>query len=962
MKKLLLMILLSFTVTAAIAADFYVSGRVKSAVNKLDLTKAVVIFYDGQGNVSDSVRANQGYRFTNNELDTMSYFYKRIPRADTTLVFDVKCDGFNTLSMTYRVDNIGKRERGREMPLILLERAPRMLKEVTVTSTKIKFYNKGDTVVYNADAFNLAEGSMLDALVSQLPGAELSTDGQIKVNGEFVESLLLNGKEFMDGNNNVMLENIAAYTVKDIQVYQGQKLEDQRQGKVMAPKVLTMNVQLKKEYDMGLMINAQGGYGTDDRYMGRLFASWFNSTTNISLIGNANNLNDKRTPGRNDTWTPEQMPSGRTRNYMGGLNYNYDKPDESFRASGNFMIQRTLADTYSDRSKTNFLPGGDTYEKTFGQRDRHETKVVTRHYVSFQHKKKLGYGVSLNGDYSRIRNVNSTLGGAFDTEQADLTMAMLDAIYSDGSAGALESIINRSKTRSDGFTRKYYGSISPYLSFELPKSGDRIGMYVSMSYNSVKDEAWHDYEVNYGDNPDPAVRRRRFTDNTPNHEFSLWSVLNYSTKIGNAWLGLDYNYEFEDEVKDSYMYALEHLEDMGVYGVLPSGYLATLDAGNSYKSHTFTNTHSLRPQMQYRLQKDNRYLEIYLMPNLSFKHRKLIYWRDNRDFSLSTQNTMYRVQSIWASMIEAGFGKHKEGRGYRHTLRYSFRVEPKLADMVDMLDVVSDSDPLNIYVGNPDLKTQTRFNHLLRWSYSPESHTLKNILYLGFIHTDNTLVRGYTYDTSTGVRVNRMYNVNGDRRAAITNELSWQFGKKKQFTISTTSDASIERLNDMIGVDAEVPEKYTVKQRVLTQNVKFQYEIAKQTVSLRFDYTNRHTTSAQPGFSNLNANHLNYGVSGVFRLPAGFGISTDFLCYTRRGYGSSALDTTDPVWNARLSFTPTGNKHWTVMLDGFDLLHKLSNVNYAVSASGRTVTFTNTLPRYVMLSVQYRLNIQPRKR
>lgn len=78
MKKLLLMILLSFTVTAAIAADFYVSGRVKSAVNKLDLTKAVVIFYDGQGNVSDSVRANQGYRFTNNELDTMSYFYKRI--------------------------------------------------------------------------------------------------------------------------------------------------------------------------------------------------------------------------------------------------------------------------------------------------------------------------------------------------------------------------------------------------------------------------------------------------------------------------------------------------------------------------------------------------------------------------------------------------------------------------------------------------------------------------------------------------------------------------------------------------------------------------------------------------------------------------------------------------------------------------------------------------------------------
>ena len=50
------------------------------------------------------------------------------------------------------------------------------------------------------------------------------------------------------------------------------------------------------------------------------------------------------------------------------------------------------------------------------------------------------------------------------------------------------------------------------------------------------------------------------------------------------------------------------------------------------------------------------------------------------------------------------------------------------------------------------------------------------------------------------------------------------------------------------------------------------------------------------------------------------------------------------------------------MLDGFDMLHQLSNVNYAINASGRTVTYTNALPRYIMLSLQYRLNIQPKKR
>ncbi len=72
------------------------------------------------------------------------------------------------------------------------------------------------------------------------------------------------------------------------------------------------------------------------------------------------------------------------------------------------------------------------------------------------------------------------------------------------------------------------------------------------------------------------------------------------------------------------------------------------------------------------------------------------------------------------------------------------------------------------------------------------------------------------------------------------------------------------------------------------------------------------------------------------------------------------LDTTDPIWNLRLTYTPCKSR-WLFTVDGFDLLHKLSNVHYAVSASGRTVTYSNTLPRYMLLTAHYRLNIQPKK-
>lgn len=948
------------SVLTAFADNIYVTGRVKSAINKIDLNKAYLLIYDSTGTVRDTVYANRGLRYNMGVIDTLSNFYLEIPRADTTLVFDVECEGFKTVSMNYRIENLGKRERSRTIPTIYMEKAPKTLKEITVTSTKIKFYNKGDTIVYNASAFNLAEGSMLDALISQLPGAELSSDGQIKVNGEFVESLLLNGKEFMNGDKNVMLENIGAYTVKDIQVYQSQSTEAKQRHDEFAPKVLTMDVQLKKEYSMGWLLNAQGGYGTEDRYMGRLFASWFNTTTSVTLIGGANNLNDNRTPGRNDTWTPEEMPSGRKKIYTTGLNYNYEDPDEKLRANGMAAFRHSIADNYSEVSRTNFIPSGNTYDKSFSNGRMRETQAHTSHSLNINPSKNLGFGTSLYGNYNYTKNANSGLSGTFDTEQKEMTMEMLDAIYSDGSTEQLESILNRSKTRSDGWQRNYRISLSPYMTYR-PGGADNLLALFHISYNKTKDELWRDYVINFGSNPEATDRRRQYVDNTPNHDLSVNGELGYSTVIGNARVGLNYTYNFSDQVKDSYMYALERLEDMGVYGVVPEGYLASLDARNSYKSHLFTNEHRLSPQLVYNLEKDKRYLMLMFAPDLSFKHRKLIYWRDNKDYNKSTQNTMYEVTSIWSSMIEAGFDKSERTRSYRHTIRYSYRIEPRLPEMTDMLDIVTDSDPLNIYVGNPDLKPQKRFNHLVRWSYSPASHSFNNIFYLGFIHTTNALVRGYTYNTTTGVRVNKMYNVSGDRRGAITNELRWQFGKKKQFVLSATTDASIERANDVIGTNQETPETYSINHRVLTQKLRFQYQIGSQTLSLRCDYTNRHTSSAREDFDNINANHINYGFSGVFKLPAGFGISTDFICYTRRGYGVKSLDTTDPVWNARITYTPTGYKKLTFIADGFDLLHKLSNVNDAVNASGRTVTYTNTLPRYIMFTVQYRLNIQPKK-
>ncbi len=966
MRKFITWAFIAIAAVCAFAADndLRLIGRVKDNLRKTDLTQAKVLLYDAEGNVRDTLTANQGRTYRMGAIDTISQFVMAVTRVDSTYVFDVICDGYNMQTVTYTLDKIGRREKYRNIPTIYLERAPQVLNEVTVTTTKIKFYNKGDTVVYNADAFQLAEGSMLDALIAQLPGVELNNDGQIKVNGQFVESLLLNGKEFLDGNNNLMLENIGAYTVKNIEVYEGQSRKAKLTGDIAAPKLLTMDVKLKKEYNMGWIINGQGGYGTGDRYIAKLFASWFNSTTRLSFVGNVNNLNDNRTPGRNDTWTPEMRPNGKKEYRMAGFNYNHENPDGNLSANGNIQFRQTVNNVLTTTARTNFLPGGDTYDNSFSDSHNRETSVNTYH--SFYHtvKNSINYGGDISGSYDHSKNSGSSLAGTFDEEQEGITAEILDAIYSNGTPEQLGAIINRSKTRSDGWRRTLSGDISPYFGIKIPKTSDCVMAGISVRYASTKEELWRDYEINYGRNPVAADRRRQYIDNSPNHTFTINSDISYSAQPGDFYLSIGYAHRFSDQAKDSYMYALDRLNDMGVYGVVPAGYLSVLDPANSYTSRTIENRHSIRPMAMYNKSTSDGWLTIRLQPRVDLTHRNFTYWRNNRPYKLSTDNATLTISSIWTGMIEYQFNKSGEGRGqrYRNSVRYSYRIEPKLPDLADMVDVVNDADPLNIYLGNPDLKVQTRHNHLVRWSYTPASHTFNNILYLGYIHTNGELTRGYTYDTSTGVRYNRMYNVSGNNRAAVTNELSWQFGGKKQFTLSSSTDAVLSHNNDMIGVDKQEPEHTKVKTSTITQNLKMSWQIGNQMLQLRGDFTNRHTTSSRTGFNTLDARHFNYGITGIFKLPAGFGISTDFTCYTRRGYGVDYLDTTDPIWNARVSYCPPRNSRWVFMVDGFDLLHKLSNVNYAVTASGRTVSYTNTLPRYVLFSLQYRLNLQPKKK
>ncbi len=279
-----------------------------------------------------------------------------------------------------------------------------------------------------------------------------------------------------------------------------------------------------------------------------------------------------------------------------------------------------------------------------------------------------------------------------------------------------------------------------------------------------------------------------------------------------------------------------------------------------------------------------------------------------------------------------------------------------------LVDVVDTRDPMNIFIASPELKNSANNNFTLEWrKFGLSKHRWSNYIGLKYSFIENALVNSYSYNPETGVRTYQMQNVSGNWNGSISESFSKTFGKKDQFTISAGSTAGYGRNTGMLAMTGTAFSKNIVTNLTLNQTLNFTWSIGKQKLGFKGGIKWRDTKGTDSGFKNFSATDAYYGINGVFSLPYRFGISTDLTLYTRNGYAQSSINSTKAVWNGRLTYTVKGGK-WLIMLDGFDLLHQLDNVTYNVNDQALTEVYTNVLPRYALLHVQYKFALQPKKK
>ena len=909
----------------------------------------------------------------------------RIKRAGSYLA-RLKAEGYQTMYVPIDIKKLYKREQNRSLKTIYLRQVPKKqekeLDEVVVVATKLKFYMDGDTLVYDADAFNMAEGSMLDALLKKLPGVEVEQGGVIKVNGRQIDALLLNGKDFFDSDRELLLENMPTYMVKNVQSYE--RVPDEVRGtnrEKSTPKELVMNVKLKKEYNKGWIANADVGGGAtffknedgrhDSKYLGRLFGMRFTDNSRLALFANVNNLNDYRTPGEKGEWSPLTQSEGLTKQVKLGVNYRTEKEDQ-YRYEGSINTSYADKEDATNTSSETYLDNGSTFGRSFYGKRSYDWQVESRHYYNFYHREPIGdwlkyFQFSIQPYLQYLKWNNHTQSASVTLSEdvsSNLGKAWMDSIVAPNAGELLRKYaINRTINRTKGIGHWFEGSSFGYIS-TTPAHNDYIDFFTIFRFG-LTDKQEDNYShnlVEYAETSSlPTDFRNRF-----NPTEARTRAFNVNPRLSIAFdekhhhnLNLEYTYNYAYNYSNSPLYLLNKLAEWDnaeshALGTLPSvdEMLTTLDANNSSRSTTITHTHT--PSVGYTLTKsgEDDYSSLEFSLDLPFRSESLDYHRGTQVDTLMRRNTAFLTPSI-----RFYHSNWKRGRN----IQAYYAMETSAPAMTNLLDIRDDSNPLYITLGNPNLKN-TR-SHNFSGDYRDKfGKTLLNVSLYANV-TENAVASGFIYNKETGVRIVTPDNVNGNWNLRASSGIDFPLDKDDRFRIKENVSYNHARSVDLSGTNESlVATRSVVTTNLFDESLTFSWKpTGKMEYGINGKLNYQHSASQRESFTNINAFTYQYGVSGQAELPWNIQVSTDLTMYSRRGYSEASMNTNELVWNARLS-KRLPRQNLTILFDGFDLLGNLSNVRRYINAQGRTETFYNVIPSYGLLHVIYRLNKEPEKK
>ncbi len=858
--------------------------------------------------------------------------------------FHIECEGYKTEDFWYEIKKIGRKTEIR-MPDFMLQKdfsfiKDNQLNEAVVSATKVKFYYKGDTLIYNADAFKLPDGSMLDELIKQLPGADLKDNGEIYINGRKLDMLLLNGKEFFGHNNKIMLENLPYYIVDKLKVYEQSTQRSQALGHDVDNKLYLMDVRLKKEYATGYMGNAEAAGGTHDRYLARLFALRFTDYSRLTFFGGSNNINESRKPGMDTEWTPSDNTSGTERRHNAGFDLLVENREQSWEETGNAVVN-WLEKKNEERSASEFfLSSGNTFSRGHSYSKANSFDLSAAN--GFTLKKPFYLDLKTNLTYTNFDRIGDYLFSGFNAHPDSLETDTLN--------------LNKNAWMATGHTieAKQTAQFLRNLS-----NGDDLEINADFSYNRSSGEDFSQYSLRYIKGIGSNDYRHRYNDDG-SHAYKYMGKALYRINFSKRFKWeLSYKYLQSNASDENSKYRLEQLPGWSETGVqldmLPSNLdllRQVQDNDNSRSTNELDKTHTLYTKLLCLVGNENRTSQLNVGYFTDIQQQRLRYASPQLD------TLMRRATALHNFDIEYNYWNKYRNRFYYHFTQYA-------PSIMQMVPIANTYNPLAVTVGNPHLKNMLLqgLYHDFKMNFGKKKRVrigLDN--HAGIRSYQNQVATSVSYNRETGVYTYRPECVKGTYKIFFINTLDFSFEKIKQLSLSNHLDYAYNH-----NVDLYLPENESASIRsivgthTLSETLKGTYDFGKVQLGASAKVEWRYATSQRENFHDVNAADYVYGVNLRWQMPWKLFLSTDFKVYTRRGYDEKQMNTDDFVWNLSISRAVLKGK-LNFKLQGFDILHNLSNVTYTLNGQGRTETWHRTIPNYWMLHVQWKFHKNPKRK
>ena len=874
---------------------------------------------------------------------TSSYYEFNVPARNDDFIIHAKADGYDDTTMVYHLRHIARNNRF-ELPRMLIKKRQRTdddiykdvsLDGVVITGTKVKLAYRGDTLVYNASAFNMPEGSMLDGLIRQMPGAELKDNGDIYINGKKVDYLTLNGKDFFKGQNKVMLDNLPYYTVKELKVYDKSTKQSELIGHDVEKKDYVMDVQLKREYNRGMMGNVEAGAGTDERYLARIFGLYYDDHSRMAIFGNTNNVNENRQPGGEGDWSPSNMPEGLHATKQTGLHLETEDQDKNWEEELDATFEWTDADNLRRTTTERFATGGNILSGSEAQSRQKDFRISASNYFQMKKPFTLWGGAYLN--YSN---------GHRHTTNQDSTRR--------------EALVNQ--TMESGYNNyrrlNITGNLGVSHKFDW---GDYLRLYLRGSFSTGKPNESYSLNRTFYAQTDSTGLRHYYADNH-SQSYSYEATFGYHFQMPNQWFispqvsfGQNMDKTSNDHFRLDWLKEVAADKQQTVW--LPSTREALMSVKDYDNSHNeLALNRNYQGSVDITHADDEQYFTIALP--ISNTHERLRYNDNSLDTTARRSYTDFQPRIDW---YRWGAKRGLNQLGYNMSI-----TRPTLSSLLPVDDT---TNPLVTNINNPELKPTLNHSFNVGLTFNNDSTRHFTRLWGSVGLTQHAVGTRTIYNTTTGAYTFTQDNINGNWNSALGSSYEQPLDSAKRLTLRQQLTAnyvhSVDFPVEYVAASQEGQQsgdrKSTVHNWTLNETLSMEYQKDKLTVGIRGDVSWRRSTSTREDFESISAFDFNYGGHLRYTIPwLKLYVGTDIHMYSRRGYQSDMMNTDDLVWNAELSRSLFKEK-LTLKLTAFDLLHQLSSKQYSVNAQGRTETWVNCIPRYVLLTMTYRFNNKPKK-